>query len=354
MAVSTITGLTGVTIGNLTDAAVFEVEDSAAASRKATLAQIRTRLGTTASATAYSVGPNGETNPVWQIDCSTGSQAAGLKLTGATSAGTVALAVISSGAAANLSIDAKGTGTITLGGTSTGAITLTRATTLSAALTYGGVALSNAVTGTGNMVLSASPTLTGTVTAAAVTATGQAIIGAAAAASIQTTVQHQIVASLGTGTQSTLAIVNTHGTTPTGGLAIEYNGADPNGTGASFWRCYGTTTLRAEMRSNGGLANFSANDVNLSDERLKTNIVDLDSQWDRFAKLRVVRGRFKDQTHGDDNYMGLAQNVGKLWPELMDDANPKRLGIYETDLNWITRAVVQECQRRIERLETNN
>lgn len=35
-------------------------------------------------------------------------------------------------------------------------------TTLSAALTYGGVALSNAVTGTGNMVLSASPTFTGT------------------------------------------------------------------------------------------------------------------------------------------------------------------------------------------------
>src|SRR6185503_11655474 len=34
-------------------------------------------------------------------------------------------------------------------------------------LTYGGVTLSNAVTGTGNMVLSASPTFTGTLTAAA-------------------------------------------------------------------------------------------------------------------------------------------------------------------------------------------
>jgi len=44
--------------------------------------------------------------------------------------------------------------------------TLSGALTLSAALTYGGVTLSNAVTGTGNMVLSASPTLTGTLTAA--------------------------------------------------------------------------------------------------------------------------------------------------------------------------------------------
>jgi hypothetical protein len=39
-------------------------------------------------------------------------------------------------------------------------------------LTYGGVTLSNAVTGTGSMVLSASPTLTGTITAAAANFSG--------------------------------------------------------------------------------------------------------------------------------------------------------------------------------------
>lgn len=46
-----------------------------------------------------------------------------------------------------------------------GALSVTGATTLSSALTYGGVTLSNAVTGTGNMVLAASPALTGTPTA---------------------------------------------------------------------------------------------------------------------------------------------------------------------------------------------
>ena len=54
----------------------------------------------------------------------------------------------------------------------TGVTTHTGATTMSAALTYGGVTLSNAVTGTGNMVLSASPTFTGTISAAAITASG--------------------------------------------------------------------------------------------------------------------------------------------------------------------------------------
>jgi hypothetical protein len=58
-----------------------------------------------------------------------------------------------------------GAGTVT-------SIQLSKATTIGAALTYGGVTLSNSVTGTGSMVLSASPTLTGTLTAAAISASG--------------------------------------------------------------------------------------------------------------------------------------------------------------------------------------
>ena len=50
--------------------------------------------------------------------------------------------------------------------------TFTAAMTLNAALTYGGVTLSNAVTGTGNMVLSANPTFTGTVNAAGLNLSG--------------------------------------------------------------------------------------------------------------------------------------------------------------------------------------
>ena len=55
------------------------------------------------------------------------------------------------------------------------------ATQFDAAITYGGVTLSNAVTGTGNMVLSASPTLTGTLAAAAATFSGQTVVGTSGA-----------------------------------------------------------------------------------------------------------------------------------------------------------------------------
>jgi hypothetical protein len=58
------------------------------------------------------------------------------------------------------------------------------AITTSGALTYGGVTLSNSVTGTGSMVLSASPTLTGTLAAAAANFSGAVALGDAAADNI--------------------------------------------------------------------------------------------------------------------------------------------------------------------------
>ncbi len=113
---------------------------------------------TSASASAFTVGLNG-TNPAFQVDASAGSQATGIKVTGFAAAGGVAIAPISSGSNENIVINALGSGQIIFANTSSGIITLTRATTLSGALTYGGVALSNSVTGTGSMVLSTSPTL---------------------------------------------------------------------------------------------------------------------------------------------------------------------------------------------------
>lgn len=122
---------------------------------------------TSTSANSMTVGPNGATNPVLQIDASTASQSSGLMIKGGIAGGTTQISAVDSTAAANLNIDVKGAGQLSLNSSGTGPIVLFRATTISGALTYGGVTLSNAVTGTGNMVLSASPTFTGTLTAAA-------------------------------------------------------------------------------------------------------------------------------------------------------------------------------------------
>lgn len=79
---------------------------------------------TSTSANALAVGPNGTTNPTFNVDASTASAATGLNIKGAAAAAGVALSVLSSGTNENLTIDSKGTGTITLNGTATGTVNI--------------------------------------------------------------------------------------------------------------------------------------------------------------------------------------------------------------------------------------
>ncbi|HEY8963823.1 MAG TPA: tail fiber domain-containing protein, partial [Alphaproteobacteria bacterium] len=67
---------------------------------------------TSASANALTVGPNGTTNPVLQVDGSTASSATGIKVTGAAAGSGVTLGVISSNTDENLIITSKGGGSV--------------------------------------------------------------------------------------------------------------------------------------------------------------------------------------------------------------------------------------------------
>lgn len=127
-----------------------------------------TALGTitSSSAQAFAVGLNGLTNPAFQVDASTGSQAAGLSVKGATAAGTVTEAVISSGANAGYSLDAKGSGNITIGGVSTGILSLGRTST---GIVTGGV---NTAIGTQSFTATAAQLLGGVITHTSVTGAG--------------------------------------------------------------------------------------------------------------------------------------------------------------------------------------
>ena len=81
------------------------------------------------------------------------------------------------------------------------------------------------------------------------------------------------------------------------GIVIQYTAAAPNGTGNTFLYCQDNAVVRATIRSNGGIANYSANDVNLSDERTKKDIAPLGSMWDKFKAIEIVTFKYKDQTH---------------------------------------------------------
>ena len=164
-------------------------------------------------------------------------------------------------------------------------------------------------------------------------------------------------------------ISNTNASNPYG-LFLNFTGATPNNTGNEFLYCRdGGITVRATIRSNGGIANYSANDVNLSDERTKKDIEPLESYWDKFKAIEIVKFKYKDQTHDDFNIGLIAQQVEAVAPEFVDvdgwDNKPKLdeegneiindeeplKSIYTADLYHATIKVVQECMSKIEELK---
>src|SRR5690242_4764474 len=169
-----------------------------------------------------------------------------------------------------------------------------------------------------------------------------------------------------TSTNPTIDFINAHATSPAG-ATVTYSAAAPNGTGNNFLACVDTGATRVQLRSNGGIANFSANNVNLSDVRVKPVIEQLDglaSQlWSAHRDICWSRFKYHDQTHDDWNYGFIAQDIqarfGAFAPELVDgwDDLPSGTGllaVYHEDLHNIGHAVLSAAQRRIEAMENEN
>jgi hypothetical protein len=129
-------------------------------------------------------------------------------------------------------------------------------------------------------------------------------------------------------------------------------------SGKTFFAGYSTSDSAYKFlaRSNGGLANFQAYDVNLSDERTKKDIIPLESYWDKFKAIEIVKYKYKNQTHDDFNIGVIAQQVELVAPEFVDidgfgetpeDGIPYKT-IYTSDLHHTTIKVLQECMAKIE------
>jgi len=134
-----------------------------------------------------------------------------------------------------------------------------------------------------------------------------------------------------------------------------YNNTDSNNTTNRFLICdAGASVLRAEIRSNGGIANYSANNVNLSDRREKTNFAPATSYLDKICAIPVQTFNYIDQNLEEDDGLTLgvvAQDVQAIAPELVTETNwgtakePKmRLSIYQTDLQYALMKALQELK----------
>jgi hypothetical protein len=158
----------------------------------------------------------------------------------------------------------------------------------------------------------------------------------------------------------------------TGSSATQYGiyvftANDQNDNSRSFLQCDGGATSRARINSNGGLANYQANNVNLSDINTKKDITPAPGTWDCIKEWEIVNYRYKDQPDDADLNLGvIAQQVAESCPEVITifqeareatedkPAQEERLGIKEQQMYWMAIKALQEAQARIEALEATN
>ena len=146
------------------------------------------------------------------------------------------------------------------------------------------------------------------------------------------------------------------------GIFLRYTAATPNGSGNPFFYFDDATALRARMQSNGGLANYSANNTNLSDRREKTNFAPAKNYLDAICAIPVQTFNYIDQNLDDDSGTTLgviAQDVQVNAPELVAESNwgtkeePKiRLSIYQTDLQYALMKCIQEIKQKLDDANT--
>jgi len=136
-----------------------------------------------------------------------------------------------------------------------------------------------------------------------------------------------------------------------------------------------------QMRCNGGLANYSSSNVNLSDEREKKNIEDMHSSWNDVKNWSLRKYHYKSDEDTDNKRYGVvAQEIEKITPELVTVFNKsseilwqegeelpegvsvgdvkteaiERKGVHEQQMFWTAIKSLQEAMERIETLEAKN
>jgi hypothetical protein len=132
----------------------------------------------------------------------------------------------------------------------------------------------------------------------------------------------------------------------------------PNNNSIHFLYCEDSTAKRINLLSNGGIENYSGNNLNLaSDRRLKRNIIPLLTEWNKLKQIEVVNFKYKDSTDETALYGVIAQQVQEVYPELVvvtreaTETEPEYYGLREQPFQWLTTKVLQEAMAKIETLE---
>jgi hypothetical protein len=135
------------------------------------------------------------------------------------------------------------------------------------------------------------------------------------------------------------------------GLYLQLTG-DPNDATRYLFQLLGAGNERATMRSNGGLANYQANNVDLCDVDAK-DVRGASDDHTAFVKaLSFSKFSYKDTTEEDQLIDGVnAQDVEALDTSLVTQFSPGKKGVFSHRLQQRINSVIPKLIVRIEALE---
>jgi hypothetical protein len=142
------------------------------------------------------------------------------------------------------------------------------------------------------------------------------------------------------------------------GLQINFTDAAPNDATRWIISAGDSSTIRFKVNSDGGVVNYQSNNVDLSDERVKSDITPLGSSWNEVKQYEIVSYKYTDQTHNDLNIGVIAQQIELVNPNLVDngilesESGDALKTVYNKDIYFTAIKALQEAMIRIEQLET--
>ena len=128
------------------------------------------------------------------------------------------------------------------------------------------------------------------------------------------------------GNQQILYCRNSDSSTPYG-IEINFSGAAPDNNTNWFLNCSDTGTSRFRIESDGDAQNHDNAYGSISDERIKSNITDANSQWDDIKAIKVRNFERKDDINkygvGKNIQIGVvAQEIESVSPGLVKEGEP--------------------------------
>jgi hypothetical protein len=155
-------------------------------------------------------------------------------------------------------------------------------------------------------------------------------------------------------TTSAIAFFTNSNASVPNGAYIDFSAASPDNNTQYFLYCEDSTTARVILYSDGDGQNHDNSWGGISDERLKQDIVDANSQWDDIKNLRVRKYRFKSDVENGKEHaqIGLiAQEVMPVSPGLVIGSEDTQYGVQYSILYMKAVKALQEAMARIEQLE---